>query len=109
MRAMPTFIVPSLSLGPSSVNHADPSAMGSRSRLSYTAICVAAGLVLAWVPAFFHGPIPQKFDLFYLNGAVMVWGWYLARMLIGLLVGITALPSQWVLRGPLCGLLAMVP
>lgn len=83
--------------------------MVSRSRLFYIFVCAVSGLVLAWVPSFFHGPIHQKFDLFYLNGAVMVWGWYLARMLIGLWVGITASPPQWYLRGPLCGLLAMVP
>jgi hypothetical protein len=28
-------------------------------------------------------------------------GWYLARMFIGLLVGITSLPPQWYLRGSL--------
>jgi hypothetical protein len=83
--------------------------MGSTNRLVYLALCGAIGIPLAWIPSFFHGPIPEKFDLFYLNGAVMVWGWYLARMLIGLLVGITVLPRQWFLRGPLCGLLAMVP
>lgn len=83
--------------------------MVSRSRLFYVFVCVVSGGLLAWLPSFFHGPIHQKFDLFYLNGAVMVWGWYLARMLIGLWVGITASPPQWYLRGPLCGLLAMVP
>jgi hypothetical protein len=83
--------------------------MGLRSRLSYTALCVALGASLAWVPAFFHGPIREKFDIFYLDGAVMVWGWYLARMLIGCLVGMTAVPPQWYLRGPLCGVLAMIP
>jgi len=83
--------------------------MNSRTNLPYLAVCVAIGLLLAWVPSFFHGPIHQKFDIFYLNGAVMVWGWYLARMFIGLLVGMTAVPAHWYLRGPLCGVLAMVP
>jgi len=83
--------------------------MVSRSRFFYVFVCAVSGLILAWVPSFFHGPIHQKFDLFYLNGAVMVWGWYLARMLIGLWVGITASPPQWYLRGPLCGVLTMVP
>jgi hypothetical protein len=83
--------------------------MPSRSRLSYIALCVAVGVPLAWVPPFFHGPIHEKFDFFYLDGAIMVWGWYLARMLVGLLVGITSFPPQWFLRGPLCGLLALVP
>jgi hypothetical protein len=83
--------------------------MDSRTRFPYTAVCFAIGIPLAWIPSFFHGPIHQKFDIFYLNGAVMVWGWYLARMLIGLLVGVSSTPPQWYLRGPLCGLLAMVP
>jgi hypothetical protein len=56
-----------------------------------------------------HGPIPEKFDQFYLNGAVIVWGFYLARLVIGYWVGVTQWPPQWYLRGPLCGLLAMVP
>jgi len=78
-------------------------------RLPYTAVCVLVGLVLGWVPKLFHGPIHEKFDIFYLNGSVIVWAWYLSRLSIGLWVGITALPRAWYLRGPLCGALIMVP
>ena len=78
-------------------------------RLSYTAVCVLAGLVLGWLPKVFHGPIHEKFDIFYLNGAVIVWAWYLARMSIGVWVGITAVPRAWYLRGLLCGALTMLP
>jgi hypothetical protein len=78
-------------------------------RPSYLVVCTALGLLIGWTPMLFHGPIHQKFDIFYLNGAVMVWGWYLARLSIGFSVGLTALPPQWYLRGPLCGALAMIP
>lgn len=57
----------------------------------------------------FHGPIPEKFDLFYLRGSVAVWSWYTARLLIGFLVGITCWPRRWYLRGALCGFLMMLP
>ncbi len=75
----------------------------------YTLICVVLGLVLGWIPKFLHGPIPEKFNLFYLHGEVSVWGWYAARMMIGLVVGITCWPRRWYLRGPLCGFLMMLP
>ena len=58
---------------------------------------------------FLHGPIPEKFNLFYLRGAVAVWSWYTARLLIGFMVGITCWPRRWYLRGPLCGFLMMLP
>lgn len=58
---------------------------------------------------FLHGPIPEKYDVLYIRGAIAVWGWYTARLSIGFLVGITRWPSQWYLRGPLCGLLLMFP
>jgi hypothetical protein len=57
----------------------------------------------------FHGPIPEKYNVIYIQGAIAVWAWYSARMLIGLLVGITSWPPRWWLRGPLCGLLMMFP
>jgi hypothetical protein len=75
----------------------------------YVVVCAALGLMLGWIPRFFHGPIPAKFDIFYLDGAVLVWGFYVARSMIGLLVGITLLPRAWYVRGPLCGALVMVP
>ncbi len=83
--------------------------MIERRRIPYPLICVLLGLVLGWVPSFIHGPIPYKFDVFRLNGAVAVWAFYSARLLIGLLVGITIWPARWYLRGPLCGLIAMFP
>jgi hypothetical protein len=58
---------------------------------------------------FFHGPIAEKYNVLYIRGATVVWAWYSARLLIGLLVGITAWPERWWLRGPLCGLLMMFP
>jgi len=65
--------------------------------------------VLGWVPRLFHGPIPQKFDVLYIQGAITVWGWYVARCTIGLLVGVTRWPEPWWLRGPMCGVLMMLP
>ena len=78
-------------------------------RVSYAPLCTVAGLVLAQLPSFLHGPIPYKFDIHALDGHVAVRGWYIARMLIGFLVGITRWPSRWWIRGPLCGLVMMVP
>jgi hypothetical protein len=75
----------------------------------YILLCTAIGLAAGWIPKFFHGPIPEKFDMLYIKGAVAVWAFYTARMLIGFLVGITVWPRQWYLRGPLCGMLAIVP
>jgi hypothetical protein len=77
--------------------------------LSYPALCTLVGLVLGLVPRFFHGPIPQKYDVLYITGAVAVWGWYVARCAIGFLVGITAWPERWWIRGPLCGAIMLVP
>src|SRR5262249_6096250 len=64
---------------------------------------------LGWVPMFLHGPIPQKFDIYYIHGAVAVWAYYTARLLIGFWVGVAAWPERWWLRGPLCGVLVMLP
>ncbi len=78
-------------------------------RLPYPVWCALLGIVLGWLPRFFHGPIPQKFDVFYLHGSIIVWGWYTARMLIGTLVGITHTPERWWLRGPMIGALTILP
>jgi hypothetical protein len=82
-----------------------------RRRLPYAPLCAGLGALLGWFPVVFHlhGPIAEKFNILYIRGAVAVWGWYSARMLIGLLVGITTWPERWWLRGPLCGLLMMFP
>jgi hypothetical protein len=77
--------------------------------LPYPLVCALLGLVLGAVPAFVHGPIAQKYDVLYIQGSVAVWGWYVARSLIGALVGITSWPSPWWLRGPLCGAIMLVP
>ncbi len=78
-------------------------------RIPYPLLCTAIGAALAPLPVLVHGPIAEKWSLFYLNGDIMVWGWYTARLSIGLLVGITAVPRAWWLRGPLVGALAMFP
>ncbi len=80
----------------------------------YPLFCAALGGVLAVLPAFFHGPIPEKWSYFYygntpIDGATLVWAYYIARGLIGVLVGVTAWPVAWFLRGPLCGAVMMVP
>jgi hypothetical protein len=80
-----------------------------RESLPYPAVCCALGLVLGWLPAFFHGPIHQKFDVLFLRGAIAVWAFYAARLSIGLWIGISCRPRPWFVRGPLCGLLAMLP
>src|SRR5262250_583953 len=58
---------------------------------------------------FFHGPIAEKYNVLYIRGATAVWAWYSARLLIGVLVGITHWPARWWLRGPLCGVIMIVP
>lgn len=75
----------------------------------YVATCVALGAILGWIPSFLHGPIPEKFDVLYIQGDTAIWSYYSVRMLIGLWVGITAWPERWWLRGPLCGFVAVFP
>jgi hypothetical protein len=77
--------------------------------MPYTLLCALLGLVLGQIPRFLHGPIPEKYDVLYIKGAIAVWAWYVARSLIGFLVGITVWPPQWWLRGPLCGVLLVGP
>ena len=75
----------------------------------YTFVCAVLGLALGWLPMLVHGPIAQKFNVLYIRGVIAVWGFYCARLSIGLLVGITTWPASWYLRGPLCGVLMMFP
>lgn len=80
-----------------------------RARLPYPLVCIALGLVLGWLPLLLHGPIPEKFNVLYIRGSIAVWAFYSARMLTGLLVGISNWPRAWYLRGPLCGFAALLP
>ncbi|HEY8515835.1 MAG TPA: hypothetical protein VIS07_10020 [Candidatus Binatia bacterium] len=75
----------------------------------YRLVCVAAGLAAAWIPFLLHGPIPEKLARVRLNGPVAVWGWYVARMLIGIVVAAATWPRPWWLRGALFGALVMLP
>lgn len=77
--------------------------------MGYRLLCTLLGLLLGWLPAFVHGPIPEKFDQFYIDGATLVWGFYVARLSIGFWVGITTWPPRWWLRGPLVGALTLLP
>jgi len=79
------------------------------SGVPYLLVCSVLGLGLGWLPMLFHGPIPEKFNVLYIQGDVAIWAFYGARCSIGLWVGLTALPRQWFLRGPLCGFLVMLP
>ena len=72
-------------------------------RIPYPLLCAALGLGLGWVPLLIHGPIPEKFNVLYIQGSVAVWAFYSARLLVGFTVGISVWPRQWFLRGPLCG------
>jgi hypothetical protein len=79
------------------------------SALPYALLCTLIGIALGWLPVLVHGPIPEKYNVLYIRGAVAVWGWYSARLLIGFVVGITRWPPRWYVRGPLCGLLMLFP
>ncbi len=85
---------------------ADPT---ERRGLPYLLVCVALGLVLGWVPGLLHGPIAEKFNVLFIRGAIAVWAWRIARLSVGLWIGISVWPRPWWLRGPLCGLLAILP
>jgi hypothetical protein len=78
-------------------------------RLPYPLLCTVLGLMLGWLPILVHGPIPEKYNVLYIRGAVAVWGWYTARLLIGFVVGITRWPPYWYLRGPLVGFMMLFP
>ena len=80
-----------------------------RLAIPYLPLCIALGAVLGWVPKLLHGPIPYKFDMHFLHGAVLMWAFYSARMLVGFWVGVSTWPAQWWLRGPLCGIVTMLP
>ncbi len=80
-----------------------------KERIAYPVLCALVGLSISWLPMLLHGPIPEKFNLLYINGAVSVWGWYVARALIGFIVGVTVWPSPWWLRGAFFGALTMLP
>jgi len=84
-------------------------APGIGARIPFPVVSTLAGLVLGWLPILFHGPIKEKFDLLYIEGAIAVWGYYVARCSIGFSVGITAWPRKWWIRGPMCGFLTMLP
>jgi hypothetical protein len=76
---------------------------------SYLLTCTALGLALGWLPILFHGPIPEKFDVLYVNGSLAVWGFYLQRVATGFWVGVATWPERWWIRGPLVGALAYLP
>lgn len=80
-----------------------------RTRLPYPLVCAMLGAVFGWLPRLVHGPIPEKFNVLYIRGAVAVWAFYTARMLIGFVVGVTAWPRPWYVRGPLFGFLTVFP
>ncbi len=75
----------------------------------YRLLCTLIGLPLAWIPFYLHGPIPEKYDILHIQGAIAVWGWYTARMSIGFWFGLATWPRQWWIRGALCGFVAMFP
>jgi hypothetical protein len=78
-------------------------------RLPYALVCTLLGLGLGWFPYLLHGPIPEKFNPHFIQGAVVVWAYYGSRMAIGFLVGISVWPRAWWQRGPLLGALVLVP
>ncbi len=86
-----------------------PPVLVSARAVPYPLLCTLLGLVAGWLPKLVHGPIPEKFDILYIRGAIAVWAFYGARLMIGFMVGITCWPARWYLRGPMCGFLLMLP
>jgi len=78
-------------------------------RRPYPFICTVAGLAYGWLPMLVHGPIAAKLTVVRLNGPVAVWTYYASRLLIGFMVGCGVWPATWWLRGPLYGVLLMLP
>lgn len=78
-------------------------------KIPYPLVCALLGLVLGWLPWLVHGPIPEKFNILYIEGSIAVWAYYSARLSIGFWVGISQWPRRWWLRGPLVGIVAMMP
>ena len=78
-------------------------------RLRYRLLCIGLGLLLGWVPYLVHGPIPEKFNILYIDGPVAVWAFYSARMMTGALIAASNWPRAWYVRGPLCGFVALLP
>ena len=77
--------------------------------MPYLLVCTLIGVVVGWIPMLLHGPIPEKLNLLYIQGSVAVWGFYVARLMIGFMVGVTSWPRTWWLRGPLFGFLTLLP
>jgi hypothetical protein len=75
----------------------------------YLVACLLLGIAFGALPALVHGPIPEKFNVLHIRGAIAIWTFYAARLSIGFLVGISVWPPAWWLRGPLLGLVAMTP
>ena len=78
-------------------------------RIPYLLLCIVLGLAMGWLLKLVHGPIPEKFNIHFLRGSIMMWAFYSSRMLIGFWVGTSTWPPRWYLRGPLCGFLTMLP
>jgi len=83
--------------------------MSNGSSTQFRVIAAFTGFIAAWLPFFLHGPIPEKLDRVRINGALAVWGWFVARMLIGVVVGTTTWPRIVWVRGALFGFLMMLP
>jgi hypothetical protein len=79
-----------------------------RDRVPYPLLCTLLGLAAGWLPMLLHGPIPEKFNVLYIQGSLAIWTFYVPRLSIGFWVGIAAWPQRWWLRGPLLGALAML-
>jgi len=45
-------------------------------QIPYPLLCTLVGIVLGSLPRLLnlHGPIPEKYDVLYIKGAIAVWG-----------------------------------
>ena len=61
---------------------------------SYLLVCTGLGLLLGWLPILVHGPIPEKFDVLYIDGSLAGWGGYIQRHAPGVWGGVATGPER---------------
>lgn len=77
--------------------------------IRYRVVCIATGALGASAAGWILGPRPELFLAHDIAGEITVWAYHASRLAVGVWVAISVWPRPWLVRGPLCGALAMVP